>query len=383
MEISNGVSLMNKRSAMKIKQVNRLLLHAAFWAFYMVVSNAYYAMPGKYLYELRFTAEMLPFYLLFTYTQVYLFIPKLLLKKKIPAYILVSLVFAKIVWWLSFIFYNRFVVPIKFGTPIEKFWYSFPWEIHLQGLKSLFAMVMICGVAVSIKLLKKWHEENDRYQKIEKEKIAMELEMLKAQVHPHFLFNTLNNLYSLSLSHSKEVPLVVTHLSGLLRYMLYDCGEKEVPLNNEIAALKRYVELEKLRYGNRLDVSFSCSGHTNNLMIAPLLLLPFIENSFKHGVSEALDQCWINLHLHAKQDVLSFSLSNSLSKDNLPENSGGIGLQNIGKRLKLIYGGKHTLNIYQQEEMYVVKLTVQLSTTQLPAINNEFAHFETFQTASL
>ncbi len=341
--------------------IKRVMQHIAFWAFYLFISNAYYAAAGKYMLELGYTLAMMPFYLLFTYFQLYLFIPRLLMKKKIIPYVLVSLVFSKIVWWLNFLFYNRFVVPAKYGTPVEKFWYSAPWEIHLEGLKSAFAMVMICGVAVSIKLLKKWYLENERNQKIEKEKTVMELEMLKAQVHPHFLFNTLNNLYSLTLTHSDKAPVVITHLSDLLRYMLYECNAGEVPLDNELAALKKYIELEKLRYGNRLDISYSCTGETNDLVIAPLLLLPFVENSFKHGVSNQLDQCWINLHLHAANGGIIFNLSNSCSNENSTAIAGGIGLKNIQKRLALMYGGKYDLGINHFDEMYAVKLTMQLN----------------------
>jgi LytS/YehU family sensor histidine kinase len=166
---------------------------------------------------------------------------------------------------------------------------------------------------------------------------------------------------------------VVTHLSGLLRYMLYECNEKEVPLNNEIAALKKYVELEKLRYGSRLDVSFSCSGQTTGQTIAPLLLLPFVENSFKHGASQQLDQCWVNLHLHSDKNAFTFNLSNSCSKERLPAINGGIGLQNIQKRLDLIYPGAYHLVITEQEEMYAVKLIVRLNTAQRLASTNETA----------
>jgi LytS/YehU family sensor histidine kinase len=242
---------------------------------------------------------------------------------------------------------------------------------------------MICGVAVSIKLLKKWYLENDRNQKIEKEKMLMELEMLKAQVHPHFLFNTLNNLYSLTLTKSDNAPVVVTNLSDLLRYMLYECREKEVPLLNEITALKKYVELEKLRYGNRLDISFSYSGGVNDLLIAPLLLLPFVENSFKHGMSEQLDQCWINLHLHAEHDSFSFNLSNSCSKEKKQAMVGGIGLKNIKKRLDLIYAEHYNLNINQDEDMYSVKLTMRLSKAAKPVIADQIIFSNTIPATAI
>ena len=185
--------------------------------------------------------------------------------------------------------------------------------------------------------------------------------MLKAQVHPHFLFNTLNNLYSLTLTHSDKAPLVVTHLSELLRYMLYECNEKEVPLEKEIEALKKYVELEKLRYGNRIDVSFVSSGNIKENLIAPLLLIPFVENSFKYGTSEQLDQCWVNLHFHADGNNFTFNLNNSISNDKTKTVSGGIGLQNIKKRLELIYPGKYELTVNEEAGMFIVKLQLQLN----------------------
>jgi LytS/YehU family sensor histidine kinase len=135
-----------------------------------------------------------------------------------------------------------------------------------------------------------------------------------------------------------------------------------VPLEKEIDMLKKYVELEKLRYGNRLDISFSCSGNVRQLKIAPLVLLPFVENSFKHGVSEQLDQCWINLHMHATGNTFTFNLSNSRSNEAATEAPGGIGLQNIKKRLELIYPGNYSMTINEAPEIYSVKLEVQLST---------------------
>jgi len=341
---------------------NRVLQHLLFWCFYFVLF--FFEFRGE-AGDKANTASIvallsLPYQLFFTYSQLSFLIPHFLLKKKIVWYILLTLLFAKIAVNIAVITYQGFVYPLRTGNPAHIPW-DWLYTLNIRQAVPLFSMLPTCGIAVSIKLLKKWYLENDRNQKIEKEKLGMELEMLKAQVHPHFLFNTLNNLYSLTLTQSDNAPVVVTHLSGLLRYMLYDCNEKEVPLINEIEALKKYVELEKLRYGKRLDVSFSYSGKTSDIMIAPLLLLPFVENSFKHGVSEQLDQCWVNLHLHAAEGSFTFNLSNSCSKETVPALVGGIGLQNIQKRLDLIYAGNYDLVITQQEEMYAVKLTMKLN----------------------
>ena len=340
---------------------SRILQHTVFWCFYVLIYTANYGQDGKYDFELLVTMGLLPFHLLFTYLQLYIFIPFLLLKKKFIKYILITIIVTKMLVGFSFLFYGLFVFQAKYGKPAPEFDWSIFYTFHLIQLQSVFSYFMICGVAVSIKLLKKWFYENDRNQKIEKEKLFMELEMLKAQVHPHFLFNTLNNLYSLTLTHSDKAPVVVTHLADLLRYMLYECNENEVPLEKEIEVLKKYVELEKIRYGDRIDVSFSCGGDLKENKIAPLILLPFIENSFKHSVSEQVDQCWVNLHLHANGNEFTFNLSNSSADDKPKSAAGGIGLQNISKRLELIYPGKYSLTINEEAEMYVVKLKMQLN----------------------
>jgi LytS/YehU family sensor histidine kinase len=354
----------------------KVVQHLLFWCFYFLLY--YFNFRGKGDDEtLSFitAAVSLPYQLFFTYSQLNFLIPRFLLKKKIFLYIVLSLLATKIAVNLSILTYHLIVIPLETGNPPLMPW-DWLYKINVRQALPLFSMLTICGIAVAIKLLKKWYLENDRNQKMEKEKMLMELEMLKAQVHPHFLFNTLNNLYSLTLVKADSAPLVVTHLSGLLRYMLYECNEKEVSLNNEIAALKKYMELEKLRYGNRLDVSFSCGGQTAGLMIAPLLLLPFVENSFKHGVSEQLDQCWINLHIHAENNELTFNLSNSCSKEKSMAVVGGIGLQNTQKRLELMYAGNYNLNTIQEEEMYAVKLTMQLSSPRPFESNSEisFSH---------
>lgn len=340
---------------------NRVLQHIVFWCFYVLIYTGNYSQNGKYAVELLITFILLPFHLLFTYAQLYFLIPRFLLKKKIISYVLITIIFTKIIDYLSYIVFTLNANPIRLGLPHPVINWSFLWTFHFDELKAVFSLFMICGVAVSIKLLKKWYFENERNEKIEKEKLSMELEMLKAQVHPHFLFNTLNNLYSLTLIHSEKAPIVVTHLSDLLRYMLYECNEKEVPLENEIGILKKYVELEKLRYGSRIDVSFSCSGSIKENLIAPLILIPFVENSFKHGMSEQLDQCWVNLHLYAEGNNFTFNLSNSFRNDIVKPITGGIGLQNIKKRLELIYAGKYNLAVNEDEDMFIVKLQLQLN----------------------
>ncbi len=353
---------------MRALLTNRVFQHLIFWLFYVLLYTSNYTMDGKYGKELLITLIYLPFHLSFVYFQLYVLVPKFLLERKFLSYVLLTALVTKIFITACRLTFSFVIYEIRNGVPAPPLDLSQLFLLDPRELKTVFSLFMITGVALSIKLLKKWFYEHDRNLQVEKEKLTMEVEMLKAQVHPHFLFNTLNNLYSLTLTHSGKAPMVVTHLSDLLRYMLYECDAKEVPLGKEIEVLKKYVELEKLRYGERMDVSFSCSGNTQSLVIAPLLLLPFVENSFKHGMSEELDQCWINIHLHAKDRQLTFNLSNSCNHDNPSEIAGGIGLENIKKRLALIYPGKYKLDIKKEDEMYIVRLELSLGVSAIPSV---------------
>ena len=220
---------------------------------------------------------------------------------------------------------------------------------------AVFAILNVCGIAVAIKLIKYWYLENEAKQQAEHTGLTSQLELLKSQVHPHFLFNTLNNLYSLTLERSAEAPGVVLQLSGLLRYMLYECDATYVPLEKELEVINDYIKLEKIRYDERLDVSVTYSGELKNKMIAPLLLLPFLENSFKHGTSEQIEQCWISFDLNVTGNTMSLKLINSryLSNDLTTR---GIGLENVKKRLDLLYGAAYSLKIIPDEETFTVSL---------------------------
>ncbi|GAB3260076.1 histidine kinase [Larkinella harenae] len=223
--------------------------------------------------------------------------------------------------------------------------------------------ITVAGFVAAIKLVKIWYLKEQAFRQIEKEKFQAELQLLKSQIHPHFLFNTLNNLYALTLRRSEQSPAVVLKLSQLLSYMLYDCNASEVPLEKEIAFMKNYMGLEQLRYGSRLDISINFHGDLQQKQIAPLLLIPFLENAFKHGTSQQLEQAWIFLDLSVDKNVLTFKLVNSRDAETetvTQKNVGGIGLQNVRKRLELLYPNRYELQIQPEEETYLVNLSLWL-----------------------
>jgi LytS/YehU family sensor histidine kinase len=194
-----------------------------------------------------------------------------------------------------------------------------------------------------------------------------ELQLLKAQVHPHFLFNTLNNIYSFAQNTSPVAAKMITGLSDLLRYILYDCSQSLVPLSKELKMVRDYINLEQIRYGNRLEIHLDLPEKTNDLYIAPLVLLPLLENCFKHGTSNMLEQPWINLQVTLLQNELLMKLINGKTTENNGlQKKPGIGISNVEKRLELLYPGKHQLVITNDADVFVVNLKIELERIQDP-----------------
>jgi sensor histidine kinase YesM len=219
----------------------------------------------------------------------------------------------------------------------------------------------VAGFAAAIKLIKFWYLKNEESQKLEKEKIQAELLALRNQLHPHFLFNTLNSLYSLTLQQSKQAPNAVERLSDLLRYILTESNKSVVPLKAELSLLRSYIELEKIRIGERLQISFVQQGNIEAFEIAPLLLLPFVENAFKHGVRNQLDPVWITLRAEMEEETFLFQIVNGKSENSDPITSTGIGLQNIQKRLELLYADRFQLKLTDEGDLFIVTLKVELN----------------------
>ena len=225
-----------------------------------------------------------------------------------------------------------------------------------NALERTNTVVWIC---VTLKLFILW---NERKQAV----LQAELNFLKGQLHPHFLFNSLNNLYALSLDNSPQAPGIILGLSNILRYVLYECTAEQVPLKRDIEVLNDYIELEKLRYEDRLELNVNMGDPIGNTEIAPLLMLPLVENAFKHGAAETTDTPWINIELYLSGDTLTFKISNSkpeqpVGNSSGQKGSGEIGLLNLRKRLELLYPGKHSFTYFDESDCFIAELKVQLS----------------------
>jgi two-component system, LytTR family, sensor kinase len=227
------------------------------------------------------------------------------------------------------------------------------------GFKSLFAesvgLFYLAGFSTSVKVSKDWIQNQQLMKEKEKLWLETELNFLKTQIHPHFFFNTLNNLYSLTLKKSDLAPEIVLKLSALMSYMLYESNTAKVSLNKEITYLQNYLDLEKLRFGQRLSVPFEIEGQIEDVSIPPMMLILFVENSFKHGVKNNVQQINIDISLKVEGAFLYFRVKNPISENRSKENT-GIGLKNAIRRLDLLYGENHQLDLIEKDNEFIVSL---------------------------
>lgn len=209
-----------------------------------------------------------------------------------------------------------------------------------------------------------WVRSQKVKQELKNETLQSELKFLKSQINPHFLFNTLNSLYALTLKKSDLAPEIVLRLSEMMRYMLYECNEKQVPLEKEINYVVNYLELEKLRHGAKMDVKFNQEGKSDGLYIAPLMFIPFIENSFKHGISQHTRDSYVNINMKIQPTQLDLIIENSKAPT-MPgsslRKSGGIGLVNVKRRLDLLYPDQYKLEVLDEPNSYIIKLKLTLT----------------------
>jgi two-component system LytT family sensor kinase len=247
-------------------------------------------------------------------------------------------------------------------SPEKEHWKT-PMLYLPKVLNSVVAVYTPVFVAMAIKLQLFYYQKDKINKELEKEKIATELKFLKAQIHPHFLFNTLNSIYSLSLSQSKKTPEVVLGLSKFLDYMLYECNERFISIGREWEQLLNLVALERIRYEEGLSINLTESIDNTETLIPSLLLLPFVENAFKHGADNEIEDSWINIDLKLLEQQLVFLVENSKSaaqpEDSLDADK-NIGLKNVRRRLDLFFPEKYDLKVMEEEGSFLVKLNIDL-----------------------
>lgn len=251
---------------------------------------------------------------------------------------------------------NHFIVLKKIYNIQPDYSASFSFSSMLY---SFFLLCFVAGVAMAIKLVRVNIRQKQAEQEMIKKKLETELRFLKSQTNPHFLFNTLNNIYALTRKKSDSAPEAVLKLSKLLRFMLYEAENTSIPIADELKVIDSYIELEKIRYNERLEVRYASKIDDATQHIAPLILLPFVENAFKHGASEARFNSYIHIDIKLEKGQLYFVIENSTSVTDKEETGKKIGLQNVRRQLELMYP-EHVLIIDNTGDHFKVSLHINL-----------------------
>jgi two-component system, LytTR family, sensor kinase len=220
---------------------------------------------------------------------------------------------------------------------------------------------LIVGVYSLFYFVQNWYEQRQQVQELIQEKTTAELELLKQQVQPHFIFNTLNNIYSTAVKESPGTARLIAHLSSFLHYNLYDARHQFVPLSSELQYIKSYIELQQNRYGDKLDIAMNVYDDVDGITIAPLLLLPLVENSFKHGIGPAMGKSWLRVDISRQRAQFSVKIENSVEEESRKQqmDRGGLGLKNVERRLQLIYPDQHQFKVLQERYSFLVVLTIK------------------------
>jgi LytS/YehU family sensor histidine kinase len=293
-----------------------------------------------------------------TYFVVYYLMPKYLLTKKYKHFALYSA--------YTLVFSTYLIIIAIFGS------FIFLSNMELQNMPPMsrnyvFVLILVYLVVFIVSFISllshnfKTQTENKELQnKILETRLqikSQELQYLKKQIHPHFLFNTLNTIYGFALKRSKTTPEIILKLSNLLDYILYQVNKPTVSLKEEVLHIKEYIELEKIRFQDTLKVSFIANDISNEMQIAPMLLIPFVENAFKHG--NLIDGFLkVDIQIELIGNHLQFSIKNTVLNDELKQGKIGIGLENIKKRLNLLYKNNHQLDIKNKNNWFNVNLSI-------------------------
>jgi len=237
-------------------------------------------------------------------------------------------------------------------------WRRYGW----YGLGRMMPLFFVWVVSSLIETTLLANQKERESTVLRSEKLEAEMKFLKSQINPHFLFNALNNIYTLTLLKSDEAPENLLKLSNMLRYVLYDCNEDLVPLKKDVAYLRDYIDLKMLKDSSGLAIEQDIDDISSDAMVAPMLFIPFVENAFKHSKIEDIGKGWIRLKLKEEKGRVFFEVSNSLLEDDFSKDKvGGIGTDNVRRRLELLYPGKHQIDISSKELSFSVQLTIDLT----------------------
>ncbi|MEM6893129.1 MAG: histidine kinase [Bacteroidota bacterium] len=354
----------NRYDSWSLERISR---HVAYWLlwwlFYTVVNEGVFD-NGNYRSWFLFELLVLPLKLSITYFTIYYLFPIYAKNKRYGVFFL--LIFGlTIVGGLLFRALDYYIVTeylISSRSFLDKIDDSKFWSYHIAY--KVLDLIFVVSLVLPVKFIQLQLEQERRTKVLMTQKLETELNYLKHQLQPHFLFNTLNNIYGMIITKDENAGETVLKLSEILSYMLYNSNEKEISLEQELSCLSNYIALEKLRYGDELTVDYTVNGNTEHQKIAPLILISFVENAFKHGPSDGLEKSWIAISVDISKDVFRFRVENSLPKQPKIKSEeparvlSGIGLNNVEKRLQLIYGEQYQLTT-TSTDTYLVELSIK------------------------
>ncbi|WOD44040.1 sensor histidine kinase [Hwangdonia lutea] len=329
--------------------------HIGFWVVYTAIFTIVQAgYKGEYQEALVFELINLPVRLLVVYFNYFVLLPKLLLQGRITKYFLYTVITLIIAGFVQR-FVNYYALDMLYPSiPDSGIW--LPYKFLQASIIIASPLIFIIGISIVWKVA----QLQKRTKSLENEKLQSELKYLKSQINPHFLFNTLNNIYGLSLENSKKTSGLILKLSDFLSFSLYESNQKLIPLEKEIALMNDFIALEKSRFEDRVNVVLKLpKNEAQDISIPPLILVPFVENAFKHGLKNETEMATIKIHLSVSEKILNFRVTNSKPLDSgVTGKNKGLGLANIQKRLDIIYGKNYSLNIDEQPDVYTIHLQI-------------------------
>ena len=336
--------------------------HIIFWSIYFLLNTLRW---GSYFGDLNYSLKTntlgFPIHMILCYLNVFILMPQLVFKKKYILYIasILGAIFLMVVLKFNLTYYlvSTEVWPEGPKT-INKLTLNYTIDMMIG---ELYVVTFVTAFKITLDFIK----EHKRVTDLEKVNLKTELLFLKTQISPHFFFNTLNNINSLALEKSNKTSKIILKLSELMRYLLYETKHKRQSLENEILCIQNYLDLEKVRHDDSLEINMAISGDIQNKTIAPILLLTFIENAFKHGANANIGYVKIDINFTVIEDFLYFTISNPMpaktKQDPFFDYSSGIGLKNVKKRLELGYQkNDYKLTIKEKNNMFVVSLKIKV-----------------------
>ncbi|KAA6302550.1 MAG: Sensor histidine kinase YehU [Candidatus Ordinivivax streblomastigis] len=337
-----------------------ILAHTIGWAVFIVfpILNEPGLLHAISRHPMFFLASNL-FLISYFYFNLTVFVPCFLSKKKIILFFGITLACVSLFFILPWIFRSYFS-PER--PPFRPDNMPFPNDmmkrLGIYTRSTHFLLVFI--VSTGIKVISQWYEEKNRLKEMESSKVEAELSFLKSQIHPHFLFNSLNSIYYLALSKDDKAPKAILSLSDFLRFVTVESDKNLISLEKEIKMLNEYLNLQSLRTSEKFDLQVNMQGDFSSQEIMPLVFIPFVENAFKYGISAHVD-CFVHLNIEIEKGILEFSIKNSIFQGQKEiVSSSSIGLENIKKRLELSYSDRYTLDIKSDRQVYSVFLKMNL-----------------------